>query len=135
LHRIGLIPKNCAGWVIAITISYPRRYARSALRRVSAGRRLSLRPVSVWETILYFVVPAAALYLGIALLVVAPRMARRPRYRVGQPWPHEPMWWTANPEGAHLPAPDHSGDHSADHGPALVGARAGAERGGARGSW
>jgi hypothetical protein len=89
----------------------------------------------VWETILYFVVPAAALYLGIALLVVAPRMARRPRYRVGQPWPHEPMWWTANPEGAHLPAPDHSGDHSADHGPALGGARAGAERGGARGSW
>jgi hypothetical protein len=88
--------------------------------------------VSVWETILYFVVPSVALYLGIALLVVAPRMARRPRYRVGQPWPHEPMWWTANPQGAPLPA-DHLDDHSA--GPALVGARAGAERGGARGSW
>ena len=62
--------------------------------------------MSVWETILYFAVPAVALYVGIALLVIAPRMARRPRYRVGQPWPHEPVWWTANPEGAHLPPPE-----------------------------
>ncbi len=62
--------------------------------------------MSVWETILYFVVPSVGLYLGITLLVVAPRMARRPRYRVGQPWPYPPMWWTANPEGAHLrPSP------------------------------
>ncbi len=91
--------------------------------------------MSVWETILYFAVPSVALYLGIALLVVAPRMARRPRYRVGQPWPHDPMWWTANPRGAQLPAVDHSADHTADRGNALVGARAGAERGGARGSW
>jgi hypothetical protein len=83
--------------------------------------------VSVLETILYFAVPTAALYFGIALLVVAPRMARRPRYRVGQPWPHAPMWWTANPEGAHLP--------EADRRPAAAGARAGAERGGARGTW
>ena len=111
--------------------------------RPSLAGRLSSSHVSVWETILYFAVPSVALYLGIALLVIAPRMARRPRYRVGQPWPHDPMWWTANPEGAHLPPVDHSGDHAGDHtadhtadrGPALVGARAGAERGGARGSW
>ena len=83
--------------------------------------------MSVLETILYFVVPTLALYFGIALLVVAPRMARRPRYRVGQPWPHEPMWWTANPQGAHLPA--------ADHPHVAAGARAGTERGGARGNW
>jgi hypothetical protein len=94
--------------------------------------------VSVWETVLYFAVPSVALYLGIALLVVAPRMARRPRYRVGQPWPHGPMWWTANPQGAHLPAADHTADHAghtAERGPAMTGARAGCERGGARGSW
>jgi hypothetical protein len=84
--------------------------------------------VSVWETILYFVVPPVALYLGITLLVIAPRTARRPRYRPGQPWPHPPMWWTANPEGAHLPAAHHDG-------PVIAGARAGTERGGARGSW
>ena len=90
--------------------------------------RLSFRYVSVWETILFFVVPSAALYLGIVLLVIAPRMARRPRYRVGQSWPHAPIWWTANPQGAQLPAADH-------HPTAVTGARAGTERGGARGSW
>jgi hypothetical protein len=77
--------------------------------------------VSVLETILYFVVPTVGLYLLIALLVVAPRLARRPRYRVGQPWPHPPLWWTANPQGAQLPAVD---------GHVVTG-----ERGGARGSW
>jgi hypothetical protein len=91
--------------------------------------------VSVWETILYFAVPAAGMYLGIMLLVVSPRAARRPRYRVGQPWPYDPMWWTANPQGAQLPPAEHTGDHNADRGPALAGARAGVERGGARGSW
>ena len=77
--------------------------------------------MSVLETIFYFVVPAAGLYLLIVLLVVGPRLARRPRYRVGQPWPHQPMWWTANPRGSGLPAAD---------GHPVVG-----ERGGARGSW
>ncbi len=82
--------------------------------------------VSVWETILYFVVPSVGLYVLIALLVAGPKLSRRQRYRVGQPWPYEPLFWTANPEGAHLPAAD-------DH--AVAGARVGAERGGARGSW
>ena len=59
--------------------------------------------MSVFETILYFVVPTVGLYLLIALLAAAPRLARRPRYRVGQPWPYEPLWWTANPQGAQLP--------------------------------
>lgn len=77
--------------------------------------------MTVWETILYFAVPAVGLYLLIALLVVAPRASRRPRYRAGQPWQYEPMWWTANPAGAQLPAAD---------GHVVTG-----ERGGARGSW
>jgi hypothetical protein len=77
--------------------------------------------VSVLETILLFVVPSAGLYLLIVLLVVAPRMARRPRYRAGQPWQHEPIWWTANPQGAQLPSVE---------GLVVTG-----ERGGARGNW
>ena len=77
--------------------------------------------MTVQETILYFVVPSVGLYLLIGLLVAAPRMARRPRYRVGQEWPYQPLWWTANPQGAHLPAAD---------GHSVTG-----ERGGARGSW
>jgi hypothetical protein len=77
--------------------------------------------VSVLETILVFVVPTVAIYGLIAALVVLPRRARRPRYRSGQPWPFEPLWWTANPEGAQLPAVS---DHP------VAG-----DRGGARGCW
>ena len=77
--------------------------------------------MSVLETILYFVVPTAGLYALIWALVVVPRRARRPRYRVGQPWTFEPLWWTANPEGAQLPA---ASDEP------VAG-----NRGGARGSW
>jgi hypothetical protein len=84
--------------------------------------------VSVLETILYFVVPVIVIYVLIVLLVAGPKLSRRPRYRVGQPWPYEPLFWTANPEGAHLPADE----HPADEHPAAV---ARAERGGARGNW
>ena len=52
---------------------------------------------------------------------MGPKQAKRKRYRVGEAWDYEPLWWTANPEGAHLPAA---------HAPAAAG-----ERGGARGSW
>lgn len=74
------------------------------------------------QTILYLAVPVVGLYAAIVLLVAVPRMSRRPRYRVGEAWPYQPMWWTANPEGARLPAVDPSGNTSG-------------QRGGARGSW
>ncbi|GAA2566006.1 aa3-type cytochrome oxidase subunit CtaJ [Pseudonocardia hydrocarbonoxydans] len=78
--------------------------------------------MDVLVSILWYAIPSIALYLLVAALVIGPRSARRPRYRVGQPWAHEPMWWTANPQGAQLaPAQD---------GHAVAG-----ERGGARGSW
>lgn len=77
--------------------------------------------MSVWQTILVFVVPAVGLYALIVLLVVAPGRARRSRYRAGQPWPYPPLFWTANPRGAELTDLD---------GHATTG-----ERGGARGSW
>jgi hypothetical protein len=76
--------------------------------------------VTVLETVLYFVVPTVGLYLLLTAMVVLPRMSRRPRYRVGQPWPYPPLWWTQNPHGADLPAPS---------------AAARGERGGARGQW
>jgi hypothetical protein len=77
--------------------------------------------VSVWQTFLVFVVPAVGLYLLLAALVMLPRRSRRPRYRVGQPWTFPPLWWTANPEGAQLPAPEARATRG--------------ERGGARGTW
>lgn len=77
--------------------------------------------MSVFETVLVFVVAPAALYAAIALLAAAPRLRRRPRYRSGQPWTHDPLWWTANPVGAQLPA-------AAEH-------LTPGTKGGARGSW
>jgi hypothetical protein len=77
--------------------------------------------VSVLETLLWFGVPVVGVYALVSLAVVGPRQAKRKRHRVGEAWGYEPLWWTANPEGAHLPAA---------HAPSAAG-----ERGGARGSW
>ena len=77
--------------------------------------------MSVLETLLWFGIPVVGIYLLIFLAVMGPKQAKRKRHRVGEAWGYEPLWWTANPEGAHLPAA---------HAPAAAG-----ERGGARGSW
>lgn len=81
--------------------------------------------MSVVETVLTLVLPPVVLYAAVALLVMAPKKSKRPRYRTGQPWPHEPLFWMANPEGAHLPA--HSGAHASGI--------ASGPKGGARGHW
>lgn len=75
-----------------------------------------------WAIVLIYVLPGLALFGLITLLVVGPRLARRPRYRAGQPWRFEPLWWTANPAGAQLPPVD-------------TRTAAGREAGGARGDW
>ena len=78
-------------------------------------------PVSVLQVVLFLVVVPVLFYVLVAVAAAAPRVHRRPRYRVGQPWPFEPLWWTANPAGAQLPPP---AEHLASGG-----------KGGARGSW
>ena len=60
--------------------------------------------MSVLETLLRFAVPVVGIYFLVSLAVVGTKKAKRRRYRVGEPWDYEPLWWTANPEGAHLPA-------------------------------
>ena len=77
--------------------------------------------MSPLQTFLVFGVPVIGVYFLVALAVAGSKRSKRRRYRVGEPWDYEPLWWTANPEGAHLPAP---------HTRAVAG-----ERGGARGSW
>ena len=77
--------------------------------------------MSVLETLLWFGIPVIGIFLLVYLAVLGPKQAKRKRYKVGDAWNYEPLWWTANPEGAHLPAP---------HTRAVAG-----ERGGARGSW
>lgn len=78
------------------------------------------------ETVLVFGVIPAGIYGGIAVATLGTRSRQAPRYRPGRPWDYEPVWWTANPEGADLPElPDTSG----------AGSGARTARGGARGSW
>ena len=60
--------------------------------------------MTVVETLLSFVVAPGVLYGAIALGTSAGYRRRRARYKAGDAWPYEPLFWTANPEGAHLPA-------------------------------
>lgn len=87
----------------------------------AGGWSARFTPVTVPESVLFLVVAPIVLYGLVAFLAAAPRLRRRSRYRVGQPWTYEPLWWTANPAGARLPpVPEHM----------VSGGK-----GGARGSW
>ncbi|HEY1969059.1 MAG TPA: hypothetical protein VGH89_14010 [Pseudonocardia sp.] len=80
--------------------------------------------MSVWQTVLIYVIAPLAIYLFISLLAAIGGLSRRPRYRSGEAWNYPPVWWSANPKGAGL------ADH-VDYGVAPVGA----SRGGAHGDW
>jgi hypothetical protein len=85
--------------------------------------------VSVVQTVLIYVLIPAGFYGVIALLTLWPKAARAARYRVGQPWTYEPVWWSAN--GA--VASDRSVTGPAETLPADPSVRT--ARGGARGNW
>jgi hypothetical protein len=91
--------------------------------------------VSVVQTVLIYVLIPAAVYSLVALLVFVPRKSRLPRYRPGQEWTYDPVWWTANPAGHN---PDgtvdvlHAVASRVEHAPVGAGNTA---RGGARGNW
>lgn len=105
--------------------------------------------MTVWETVLVFaVVPVAALAL-LTALTFAPGASRGPRYRVGKPWDHEPVWYVPRPD---VDAPAGSAEGraalaAAGSRPALPGgvpapaaatvldADTGTARGGASGEW
>ena len=106
------------------------------------------RVVTVWQTVLVFVVAPVGGLLLLALLVLGPAVSRAPRYRPGRPWEHEPVWYVARPDATA------TGLANADRGrPALTSAvrRAlpgrgsapasvldapvGSARGGANGTW
>ena len=70
--------------------------------------------------IVYFVLIPLAVFGLIAFLAILPSALRRPRYRPGRPWKHDPMWFSG---------PD-------DPDSALSSARPGATaRGGASAEW
>ena len=70
--------------------------------------------------VLVYVVIPLGIFAVIALFAVLPSALRRPRYRPGRPWQHDPLWFNG---------PD-------DPDKALAGARPGATaRGGASAEW
>lgn len=80
--------------------------------------------VSRVQSLLILVLGPAAILAVLALLTLWPKFAKAPRYRPGQDWDHEPVWWTADPVavgGSDQPA---SLDRTARY-----------ARGGARGTW
>jgi hypothetical protein len=98
--------------------------------------------VTVWETVLVFgVLPLAGLGL-LAALVFAPGAARTPRYRVGKPWDHDPVWYVARPDvRAPAASPEGRAALGAGSGRELTGGASvldvptGTARGGANGEW
>jgi hypothetical protein len=85
--------------------------------------------VSVVQTILVYVLIPAAIYGVIALLTLWPKFARGPRYRPGQPWTYDPVWWSASG----VVDPRQAGSAPVEHTPADPSVRT--ARGGARGNW
>lgn len=55
--------------------------------------------MNVAETLLVFVGAPLAIVLVLALLIFLPGGRGRPRYKPGQPWEHEPVWYEPHPEG------------------------------------
>lgn len=101
---------------------------------MAAGK---LSPVSVAETLLVLVGVPLAVIAVVALLIFVPGGRKHPRWKSGQPWDHEPIWY--EPHAGALPAEGHGSGHGSNHGSGHAleaGATStGGPLGGARGTW
>jgi hypothetical protein len=89
-----------------------------------------LSAVNVAETVLVFVGAPLAVVALLALLIFLPGARhKRSRYRSGQPWEHDPVWYEPHPDGL---ADGHGGSHAAL---AAGHAQKAGPLGGARGTW
>jgi hypothetical protein len=86
--------------------------------------------VSGAEVFLVFAVVPGVIYALLAVLSMGRKPNRENRYRSGQPWNYEPVWWSGNPQGQAHEAKE-PGPGSQAHEPGA------AQRayGGARGGW
>ncbi len=81
--------------------------------------------MSVLETVLVYVCIPLGLFSLFAIAVFVPGAVRAPRYRPGQPWEFEPVWYSPHPRALPYDMQDLLGDgvtlaeHSAAHRPAL----------------
>ena len=55
--------------------------------------------MNVAETILVFAGIPLAIIAVMALLIFVPGGRKRARYKSGQPWEHEPIWYEPHPDG------------------------------------
>jgi hypothetical protein len=105
--------------------------------------------VSVAETLLVYVGIPLAVILLIAALTFLPGGRKRPRWKSGQPWAHDPVWFEPHPEETGGHGEGHGDPHAAiagGTGATALTAGSGAEAagaqpvsagplGGARGTW
>jgi hypothetical protein len=104
--------------------------------------------VTVVETLLVYAGIPIAVIAVLALLTLVPGRQKRARYRPGQAWEHEPVWYEPQPE--HPEEAEHGSGHEDGHaalgaggataitaGPSATPAApaVGGPRGGARGTW
>ena len=83
--------------------------------------------MTVAESILVFAVAPLAIVLLIALLTLGPAARnRRPRYKPGQQWNHEPIWYEPHP-GATGHGSDHGDGETTAIGSSVYGERHGAD--------
>lgn len=87
--------------------------------------------MSLAQTVLVFVLAPLVIYGVTALVTLRSKFSRTPRYRPGDKWEFEPLWWTANPKGLDAAA-SRVGTFTEVN--AALNSKAGA-RGGARGNW
>ena len=76
----------------------------------------------VWQTVVIYVVIPLAVALFLAALTL-PGGRKRLRWKSGQPWPHEPVWYEPHPEALGLHGGGHGDEHAAlpaGHTPAAV---------------
>jgi hypothetical protein len=79
---------------------------------LSRGRAGKLSAVTVAETIIVFVGAPLVVVLILAFLTLGPGVRnRRPRYKPGQAWTHEPVWYEPHPEST-----GSGGGHGDGHG-------------------
>ena len=103
-----------AGVVVPILV-----VADPALAKLDDGEKHA-KPLTAGQVILIYVVVPVGAFLVIAFFAVLPSLLRRPRYRPGRPWNHDPLWFAG---------PD-------DTDRALAGARPGVTaKGGASAEW
>jgi hypothetical protein len=96
------------------------------------GRWATVPTVTVLQTIAVYALIPAGIYLLFTLLTLWPRLARAPRYRPGQPWNYEPVWWSGNPRALEQAAEEPTRPAvttGVEPDPAITA------KGGARGSW